>query len=117
MTQVSYNGLATLASLPPELFDEIFSYFKPLSTEYHRPASLTRPPPLEYGELTFTLRAVSQTCRALRAMALPRLWSRIEAVWVPKAYEGQFYHYVMASLKHKAALVAKADEHLRACVR
>lgn len=110
-----------LATVPAEVLDEIFDYFltfPPMSTSM--PASMcnwSKPPNLQYSERTVALRAVSQTCRALRRVILPRLWSRIDACWVPEDERGHWYKYVMQELKRRARGVSAADPALRAQVR
>ncbi|KAJ7472138.1 hypothetical protein FB451DRAFT_1559282 [Mycena latifolia] len=47
-------------------------------------ASCPKTVPPAYRERPETLRALSQTCRALRAVFLPLLWERVEACFQPK---------------------------------
>ena len=112
----------SLANLPVELFYEIFSHFRTLTTEYYLlPGYSNLPPPnLEYAERLLTLRAVSQTCRALRSLTLPLLWSSIETIWVPKELPKlgvPFPTYQMIQLRRTASIVISSGHELRSCVR
>ena len=112
------NCLATSAPFPLELFDEIFSYFKPPSTDYLCPSYLEWTPNFSSSEHnTFTLRSVSQTCRTFRALVLPRLWSTIGTVLVRRAEEQHYRGSVLVSLRLQVKAVAKACYGLRSRVR
>lgn len=66
-----------LLALPVELFEMVLSDFEDISVGsiMQNPTTL----PKEEGERMRVLRALSQTCKALRASCLPRVWERLEA--------------------------------------
>ena len=110
-------SVPTLAKLPPELFDEIFSYFGTIPLIWYLdtvPGGYPEPP---LFERTKALRAVSGTCRALRIIALPRLWSRIDACYVPERSRGTWYKCVMEQLKRKADGAVMMDKTICSFVR
>lgn len=98
-----------LAALAPELLDEILSYLRvlPLSLSHRRIVfgfggiSTLNQDPLNYTERTDVLRALAQTCRALRKVAHPRLWQRLDCLFVPQRAKGTWYKYTMAALDRK----------------
>jgi hypothetical protein len=93
-----------LARLPPELLDEILSYLRVMPLTFYYDVSPTHAayPPLTYRERFDALRALAQTSRALREVALPLQWARFEAAWVPEARQGTWYKYVTMELERKA---------------
>ena len=110
-------SIPKFATLPSELIDEIFSYFTVLPLIWYQDTSLGGYPNTSYFERTKTLRIVASTCRAMRLVALPRLWSRIDACYVPERSRGTWYKYVMEQLKRKATGVENMDEGIRDYVR
>ena len=106
-----------LATIPPELFDEIFSYFSILPLDWYQDTSPEGFPIPSYFDRTKVLRAIAGTCRALRLAALPRLWSRIDACHVPESSRGIWYKHVMEEMKTKAAGVGEMDATIRGYVR
>ncbi|TCD67719.1 hypothetical protein EIP91_012017 [Steccherinum ochraceum] len=114
-----------LALLPAEILDEIISYWDVLPTRFYcmtYGATATQHithilPRIEYAERTYTLRALSQTCKALRQVILPRLWSRLECCWVPQHKQGLRFQYVMELLRRKAKGMMEADDGLKSHVR
>ncbi|KAH8105283.1 hypothetical protein BXZ70DRAFT_1075318 [Cristinia sonorae] len=113
-----------LALIPPELFDEIVAYWPTLPLRYYSDTyGVAIAPHIEHATRTVTLRALSQTCRALRAVCLPRLWSRLETCWVPWSDKGDYpksgkwYTYVMLEMQRKANGLLASEEILRSYVR
>jgi hypothetical protein len=82
----------------------MLSYLAVLPLTFYHDVSPTHNayPPLNYRERTDVLRALSQTCVALRQVTLPLLWERLEAAWVPEAKTGTWYKYVTMELERKA---------------
>jgi len=99
----------------PELFNEILSYFRTLPSTYYAATqdvcSLNR-----YRERSDFLRALSQTSRTLRSIALPLLWARLDAWYVPNRAKGTWYKYMMLELKRKADGVRKT-KHLHSYIQ
>ncbi len=115
--EITHNNIPPLASIPPELFDEIMSYFPILPLTWYYGTSPTKVPDLRFFERTYILRVLSLTCKALRRITLPRLWSRLDTCCVPENWRRVWYKYVMQALKRKADGVAAADPSLRVHVR
>ncbi|KAJ7664589.1 hypothetical protein DFH06DRAFT_325585 [Mycena polygramma] len=87
----SSHGHSHLASLPPELLDEIvshypasFSFLSPLARQEHVPQRLVRQQ---------ALRSLSQSCVHLRRVFLPLLWEHLEISARNPSFE---YKYVGA---------------------
>ena len=113
----SHVEVPKLASIPPELFDEIITYYPVLPLNWHYDTSPTGFPDLMYLERYTVLRALADTCKALRVVSLPRLWSRLDACLVPERARGTWYKYVMQELKRKAPGVCRAQYDLKSRVR
>ncbi|KAI0072618.1 hypothetical protein K474DRAFT_1686559 [Panus rudis PR-1116 ss-1] len=107
-----------LASLPAELFDEIISYFAvlPLHYYYDTQGFGTTPDP-RYRERTDVLRALSQTCRALRSVSFPRLWSRLDLCILDEEYQASWYKHAMQEIQCKAKGVISSSKELRESIR
>ncbi|KAJ6595752.1 hypothetical protein DFH09DRAFT_146555 [Mycena vulgaris] len=108
----STAGLA-LVHLPPELFDLIIENYTTLPpTFYYDTGDI---PDLKYYERTDALTALSQTCTALRDIALPRLWARLDICRVPQRARPTWYKYTMLALERKANGVAASPvrHHVR----
>lgn len=112
----SVGVLPRLAVLPPELFDEIVAYFPTLPLDWYYDTSTGVPDSL-YAERAETLRALSQTCKAMRIAALPRLWARLDICFVPTRARGTWYKYVMQNLKRKADGLQTLDDTTLSYVR
>ncbi|PSR71358.1 hypothetical protein PHLCEN_2v12770 [Hermanssonia centrifuga] len=106
-----------LASIPAELFDEIMSYFPTLPHQWYYDTVTAGIPDLRYAERTMVLQALAMSCKAVREVSLPRLWSRIDCCWVPPSSNGTWYKYVMQELQRKSKGVLAADAALRGYVR
>ncbi len=108
--------LPRLAALPPELFDEIVAYFPTLPLDWYYDTSMGVPEN-KYMERADTLRALSQTSRAMRMVTLPRLWARLDICFVPTRARGTWYKYVMQNLKRKADGLQTLDDTTLSYVR
>jgi hypothetical protein len=90
--------------LPPELFDAIIENYQTLpSTFYYDTFDI---PDLKYYERNEVLTALSQTCRALRGLTLPRLWARLDLCRVPERARTTWYKYTMLAIERKAKGIA-----------
>ncbi|KAJ7705567.1 hypothetical protein B0H17DRAFT_670886 [Mycena rosella] len=99
-----------LADLPPELFDAIIENYSTLPTTfYYDTANI---PDLKYYQRTDALTALSQTCRALREITLPRLWARLDICRVPERARATWYKYTMLALERKANGIATSPVRL-----
>ncbi|EJD44897.1 hypothetical protein AURDEDRAFT_166078 [Auricularia subglabra TFB-10046 SS5] len=98
-----------LAELAPELFHEILSHLAvlPLSPNYNALPPGGIPYLCPFSERTETLRALSQTCRALRKCAHPLLWERLDCLLVPEMGRGIWYKYVMSKTQRLARGLAE----------
>ncbi|KAF7798096.1 hypothetical protein EIP86_009311 [Pleurotus ostreatoroseus] len=105
-----------LASLPPELFDEIISYFPTVPLNWYHDTAVGLPDS-KYAERAKTLRALAATCRGMRVVALPRLWARLDICFVPATAQASWYKYVMHNLKRKAEGVQTLSDVMRGYVR
>jgi hypothetical protein len=63
-----------------------------------------------YRERTDVLHALSQTCRALRAIACPMLWTRLNACCIPERASGTWHKYVMQELPRKSEGMRKSKD-------
>jgi len=102
----------SLLSLPVELFDMILSYYNDIEEDdiLGNPTTL----PLEYRERADVLRALSQTCKGLRAACLPLAWERMEACTANPA--GAWYQQVSARLENASKFIPVRPylaEHVR----
>ncbi|KAJ6551223.1 hypothetical protein B0H19DRAFT_995736 [Mycena capillaripes] len=107
------NASVPLIQLPPELFDAVIENYATLpSTFYYDSHSL---PELKYYERTDALTALSQTCAALRAVTLPRLWARLDICRVPEPARLTWYKYTMQAIERKAngIAVSPVRHHVR----
>lgn len=69
---------ARILELPLDIWDEISSHF-PTPVPYRRPTLLSPTPAPCALDHVDILKALSQTCRCLRAMYLRRFWEQFEA--------------------------------------
>ncbi|KAJ7575131.1 hypothetical protein C8J56DRAFT_459703 [Mycena floridula] len=99
------NANLALVQLPPELFDAIIDNYATLPSTFYRDTAEDTPK-LEYYERSDALTALSQTCRALRNLTLPRLWTRLDICRVPEAAKKTWYKYVMLEMERKANGIA-----------
>ena len=60
---------------------------------------------------------MGKTCRGLRYLALPHLWARLDACFVPADAAGHWYKYVMWNLKRKARGVLRAEQSQRDLIK
>ncbi|KAJ7779256.1 hypothetical protein B0H16DRAFT_1502062 [Mycena metata] len=94
------NANLRLVQLPPELFDAIIEHYVTLpSTFYYDTQNI---PELKYYERNDALTALSQTCRVLRQITLPRLWERLDMCRIPERNRQTWYNYVMLAIARKA---------------
>ena len=105
-----------LASLPPELFDEVIAYFPTVPLNWYHDTAVGLPDN-KYAERAKTLRALAATCRGMRAIAVPRLWARLDICFVPITAQASWYKYVMHNLKRKAEGVQTLSDVMRGYVR
>ena len=96
-------------TLPDETFLEILSYFPAINFRYgfaHQ-RGLSNPNVLSggYAERCNVLRAITQTCRALRQKFLPWLWEGVDACAVP--YDRAWYVYLGNLLENKCRILLK----------
>ncbi|KAJ6466825.1 hypothetical protein C8R45DRAFT_839033 [Mycena sanguinolenta] len=102
-----------LVQLPPELFDAIIENYRTLPSPFFY--STHNIPELKYYERNDALTALSQTCRALRDMTLPRLWARLDICRVPERARLTWYKYTMQAIERKAngIAVSPVRHHVR----
>lgn len=105
------------ARLPPELFDEIISYFPILPPTFYANTAPVPIPSLNHRQRTDVLRALSQSCRSLRQVAFPRLWRRLDVCFVPESSSGSWYQFCNANLKKKAEGVINSGHTLQNYIR
>lgn len=92
-----------LATFPPELLSEIFSHLQQLPLTfyydtYHLRAGIDN----RWAERNKSIRALSQTCRALKDALQPWVWHRIDCCFIPETAQSLWYKYVMENLRRKA---------------
>jgi hypothetical protein len=107
------NARLHLVQLPPELFDAIIENYRTLpSTFYYDTFDI---PDLKYYERNEVLTALSQTCRTLRGVTLPRLWARLDLCRVPERARTTWYKYTMLAIERKARgiSVSPVRHHVR----
>ncbi|KAK7052141.1 hypothetical protein R3P38DRAFT_2858782 [Favolaschia claudopus] len=102
-----------LAQLPAELFDAIIEDYTTLPLAFYYDTHDI--PALKYYERNDVLTALSQTCRALREVTLPRLWARLDICRVPEKLRATWYKYTMLAIERKAKGIA--DSPVRHHVR
>jgi hypothetical protein len=75
-------------------------------------------PKFGFRERTETLRALAATCRALRQLMHPRLWERLDCVFVPPN-GGARYNYAVknAILKLRAIRIVEQRTSVRLVMR
>ena len=102
-----------IVDLPSELLLEIVSHFPNISTvdilDNRRTLSV------DYRVRFASLRALSQTCKGLRAVCLPLAWERLEAC-TTTGVPVQFFKEVGTTLERKCNGLMKS-EHLLPYVR
>lgn len=79
---------AAILEMPLELWDEILSYFPTMPVPYLRPMRanpVVSPRALDRADI---LKALSQTCRCLRAMYLRQFWERFEVCAIRTQKDG-----------------------------
>ncbi|KAJ7176767.1 hypothetical protein C8R46DRAFT_44000 [Mycena filopes] len=107
------NTKLPLVQLPPELFDAIIEEYATLpSTFYYDTQNI---PDFKYYERNDALTALSQTCRLLRDITLPRLWERLDICRIPDHHRQQWFKYAMRAIERKANGIA--DSPVRHHVR
>ena len=99
----------TVFKLPDETFLEILSYFPVINLRYKNTGQRgiwgLNVLPGEFIERLDVLRAITQTCRALRRKFLSWLWERVEACVVPNL--SAWYIYVGNVLESKCHILLK----------
>jgi len=109
-----------IASLPVELSDEIISYLEalPLCIDYKAGGGLSAlsRPDYNFQERNVTLRALGAVCRATRAVFHPKLWERLDCVFVPEKKWGTWFKYSVVNAINKLHAI-RAEPALRAYVR
>ncbi|KAF7377589.1 hypothetical protein MSAN_00181600 [Mycena sanguinolenta] len=107
------NAGLFLVQLPPELFDAIIENYGTLPCPFFY--STHNIPELKYYERNDALTALSQTCRALRGIILPRLWARLDICRVPERARLTWYKYTMQAIERKAngIAVSPVRHHVR----
>jgi hypothetical protein len=91
-----------LEQIPAELWLEIISYFPAIPIPTPRPAHNPVLPPSTL-ERSDVLRALSQTCRALRKIFFPQAWERLEVCAIRTERPNMFGHtrdYSMEGLNY-----------------
>ncbi|KAJ7123786.1 hypothetical protein C8R43DRAFT_41242 [Mycena crocata] len=73
--------------------------------------------PPAYRERPETLRALSQTCRAFRAVFLPVLWERVEACFIPKDDTAWYARVAKVLLDRCTGLMKRENQNLARHVR
>lgn len=106
-----------LSKLPLELFDEILAYYPILPTTFNEFTFFEDYAPLKYSERTVILRSLSQSCRALRQLAFPRLWDRLDTCFVPESKQAEWYMHITGSLRRKAEGVLESGPEIQHCIR
>ncbi|KAJ7489214.1 hypothetical protein FB451DRAFT_1125488 [Mycena latifolia] len=102
-----------LIQLPSELFDAIIENYATLpTTYYHDTADILE---AKHYERIDALTALSQTCRALREITLPRLWARLDICRVPSRARLTWFKYTMLALERKSNGIAASPvrNHVR----
>ncbi len=106
-----------LVKLPPELFDEIISYFPTIPSNFYAAAAPEPVPSDEYCERTIVLRALSQSCKALRHVAFTRQWDRLDLCFVPDRVRSVWYKYVNDNIRKKAVGVVSSGSQVQDSIR
>jgi len=88
-----------VATLPAELYDVIISQLDtlPECVDYKGSGKFAELSAHGFQERNEALRALSNACRATRAIFHPRLWERLDCVFVPRGRNIQWYKYVVPS--------------------
>ncbi|KAJ7769683.1 hypothetical protein DFH07DRAFT_938232 [Mycena maculata] len=102
------NAGVPLLQLSTELFDKIFADYSTIPDAFyintHSLHDLSK-----FFERTDALTALSQTCRAMRDITLPRLWTRLDICRITDPVQiSQWYEtpIIMAALERKASGIA-----------
>jgi len=106
-----------IATLPAELYDEIISQLGalPECIDYKASGGFVELSAHGFQERNEALRALSSACRATRAVFHPRLWERLDCVFVPHDRKTQWYKYAATNAVKK--LRGVRDPWLRGYVR
>jgi len=107
-TSSAYNFTAArlipkVATLPAELYDQIISQLDtlPECIDYKGSRKFAELSAHGFQERNEALRALSNACRATRAIFHPRLWERLDCVFVPRGRKIQWYKYIVPSTIQK----------------
>ncbi|PBK62070.1 hypothetical protein ARMSODRAFT_964447 [Armillaria solidipes] len=107
-----------LATFPPELLSEIFSHLQQLPlTFYYDTYCLSTGIDSRWAERNKSIRALSQTCRALKDALQPWVWQRIDCCFIPETAQSLWYKFVMENLQRKAEGMKSMPLEIRQSVR
>ncbi|KAK0432466.1 hypothetical protein EV421DRAFT_1910965 [Armillaria borealis] len=113
-----HDCMHRLATFPPELLSEIFSHLQQLPlTYYYDTYSLGAGVDKCWAERNKSIRALSQTCRALKDALQPWVWQRIDCCFIPETAQSLWYKYVMENLQRKAEGMRSMSLEIRQSVR
>jgi F-box-like len=107
---------ARLTQLPYDILWEILAYFPTIPNwEVERNQTVLNPKYLQRYQI---LRALSQTCRALRFQCHPHLWEHIQACLLKEGGKfGSFYMQVGEALQKQSQILVSALPELQPLVR
>ncbi|KAK0471504.1 hypothetical protein IW261DRAFT_1612060 [Armillaria novae-zelandiae] len=98
-----HNCMHRLATFPPELLSEIFSHLQQLPLTFYFVTSYVRIRiNHRYAERNKSIRALSQTCRALKDVLQPWVWQRLDCCFMPETARSTWHNYAMENLQRKA---------------